>query len=433
MGKYFFLIGTLLILLLFLAAGISYAWDFNIIGTIRETFDDNIRAIPETYLEKKKYDFISELLLGLGLRHEGKTYTLDLMGHVNQQIYARHFGLTNNNQDVELNLTKNFSELVSFEVTEVFQNYPEPDRFEVLFGNSEGRMRYWRNNFSLTGIFEANKYYMIRLIYTNQFSKYFYTRTRLWYIERFFYRSYMNQDLKYSLVNTARMQHEIHWDSSNYTYIFYEYQWTKSYPGGILQVHRPGVGYRHDFTRQLYIEGRISPDFVFSPNNTRGNVTAYGVQVLIPPSTPYDVSLYAYLMVSHDVDQKTNAQLNFTYQNSILANNADPTTNWLIAGNLTRQIIDRLLFTSSIFYGQSYIFATKTTDRLIGLSISSTYEFTEHISATIAYNFTWNYSYVTGYRLFGGYVYSNGAYVKEISGYYRNRVSIAVNGTWGDR
>jgi len=430
MGKHFPLMGALLTLLLFSAAGISLAWEFNIIGTIRETFDDNIRAIAETPLQKKKYDYITEVLVGLGLRHEGKTYTFDLMGHVNQQIYARHFGLTNNNQDVRLRLTKNFSELVSFEFTDIFQNYPEPDRFEVLFGNSEGRMRYWRNEFSLTGVFEANKYYTIRLVYMNQFSKYFYTRTRQWHLERYFFRSYINQDLKYSMVNAARMHHEIHWDSSNYTYIFYEYQWTKSNPGGILQVHRPGLGYRHDFTRQLYIEGRISPDFVFPPNSPRSNISVSGVQVVIPPSTPYDISLYAYLMVSHDVDQRTNASLNFTYQNSILANNSDPTTNWFITGNVTRQIFERFSFASSLFYGESYIFARKTKDRLIGLSATATYEFTEHISATIAYNFAWNYSYVTGYRLFGGYVYSNGAAVREISGYYRNRVSLALNGTW---
>lgn len=135
-------------------------------------------------------------------------------------------------------------------------------------------------------------------------------------------------------------------------------------------------------------------------------------------------------MVSHDVDQRTNASLNFTYQNSILANNSDPTTNWFITGNLTRQIFDRFSFASSLFYGESYIFARKTIDRLIGLSASATYEFTEHISATVAYNFTWNYSYVTGYRLFAGYVYSNGAAVQKISGYYRNRVSLALNGTW---
>ncbi|MBP7736591.1 MAG: hypothetical protein KA369_11505 [Spirochaetes bacterium] len=430
MGKLFSLIGALVILLLFSAAGISYAWEFNIIGTIRETFDDNIRAIAETPLQKKKYDYISEILIALGLHHEGKTYTLDLMGHVNQQIYARHFGLTNNNQDAALNLTKAFSELVSFQISEVFQNFPEPDTFENLFGTSEGRMRYWRNNFNLTGIFEANKYYLIRLIYTNSFSKYFYTRNSRWYTERFFYPINLNQDLKYSLVNTARMQHEIHWDSSNYTYLFYEYQWTRSYPGGILQVHRPGVGYRHDFTRQLFIEGRVSPDFVFSPHNTRGNITALGVQYVIPPSTPYDISLYTYIMVSHDVDQRTNASLNFTYQNSVLANNADPTTNWRIDGNITRQIFDKLLFTSSAFYGEVYIFTTKTTNRLVGLSVSATYEFTEHVSATMSYNFTWNYAYVAGYSLIGGYVYSNGAAIQGITGYYRNRVSLALNGTW---
>lgn len=429
MVRHFSLIGASL-LLLFSAAGVSFAWDFNILGSIRETFDDNIRAIAETPLRKKQYDFISELMVGLGLRQEGKTYTLDLMGHVRQQVYARNLPLSNNNQDVTLNLTKNFSELVSFQVSDVFQNFPEADTLDSRFGFTEGRMRYIRNSFNMTGVFETNKYYTIRLIYSNVFSKYYYTRTRQWHIERFLYRAYFNQDLKYSLNNLARMQHEVHWDSSNYSYIFYEYQWTKSYPGGILQVHRPGVGYRYDFTRQLYIEGRISPDFVFTPRVTRHTVTVYGVQFFIPPATPYDISLYAYLMLSHDVDQRTNAQLNFTYQNSILANNADPTTNWRIQGNLTRAIVDRVTLRANLFYGESYIFTRKTTNRLAGFSLSPTFEFTEHISASLSYDFTWNYAYVTGPRLIGGYVLFIRTPVKEVTGYYRNRVSIAVNGTW---
>ncbi len=366
----------------------------------------------------------------MGVRQEGKTYTLDLMGHVNQQIYSMYFGLTNNNQDVTLNLSKSFSELITFQITDIFTNYPEPDTFAALFGNTYGRMRYWRNGFNLTGTFEANKHYMIRIVYSNQFSKYFYTHTRQWYINNYISMNYSNQELKYSLNQGARIQHEVHWDSSNYSYLFYEYQWTKSFPGGVLQVHRPGIGYRHDFTKQLYIEGRVAPDIVFPPTIRRTSITAFGTQIYLSSGTPYDVSLYAYIMLGHNIDQRTNAALSFTYQNSVLANNADPTTNWQIQGTLSRNIIDKLMLTSSIFYGQAYLFTSKTTIRLFGFSISPAFEFTENISMSVSYSFTLNYSHISGQRIPGGYVLSNTTFLKQDTGYYRNRASIGVNASW---
>lgn len=403
-----------------------FAWEFILEGEVRETFDDNIESTVETVFEKKKYDFITGMILGLGVRNEGKTYTLDIIGHVRQQIFARHFDLTNNNQDITVNLNKAFSELISFTINDSFHHYPEAERFEDLFGNVQGRTWYWSNNFGLNGILEVNKYYMISINYTNQFSKYFYTRTRQYYLNNYFYSNYSNQNLEYSFTQTARMQHEFHWDSSNNIYIFYEYQWTEQNLNGIFQTHRPGIGYHHDFTRQLFVEVRISPDIVLPPHDIRTLYSVYGIQMLISPQELYYITLYTYAALSNDVDEQTNATLSFTYQNSIIANSADTTTNWQIAGDVTRQLLDRLSFTSSIFYGQAYFYASRSTNRLFGFSLSIAYEFTEYVSGSIGYDFTLNNMHQDGYGLFRGYVWYNGAYIRENSGYLRNRATIGI-------
>ena len=405
----------------------TLAVDFILQGVIRETFDDNINSIVETPFEKKKYDFITEAVVGLGIRHEGKTDTLDIVGHVFQQVYAKNFKeknkFKNNFQDITLDYTKAFSEVVSFHVIDVFQNYPEPDRFEALFGNAQGRMRYWRNNFNFLGTIEITSLYTISLQYLNQFSKYFYTRPMSSYLSNFYSGISVDQKVNMSLMQIAQIRNELHWDAANNSFIFYEYQWSKPYPGKLLQVHRPGVGYRHDFTRQLFIEGRVAIDIVLPSYYVRYRVNAYNQQIIKSPRT-YQ-TLFANLILSNNVDKKTNASLSFTYQNSILANTLDAATNWQILGDVIRHIFPRVLLTSSVFYGEGYIYATNATNRLFGINLSLAYELTEHISAAVYYNFILNYTHVTGNYITAGYVWNNRVgYAKEDTGYYRNRASL---------
>jgi len=434
---------SIIAFMIFSAIGISYGWKFIIQGQIQETFDDNINSTVESPLnpiqylsnpvtafvaprEKKMWDFITEPKVGLGIRHEGKTDTLDLIGHIFLQIYSKNYLLFNYYEDATLNYTKAFSELVSFQITNVFQHYPEPDRFEVLFGTTQGRMHYLTNTVNINSLFEVSTHYFINIGYTNQYSKYFYTHTTESYVYDFYNANFINQDLKFSLMHHAVMRHEIHWDSANNTYIFYEYEWMKQNPGGITQVHRPGLGYRHDFTKQLYIEGRAGLDFTFPYHNIRGNINAYSVQLLISPPELYYMTPYFNVILSNDVDIKTNAKLTFTYQNQVMNNTDGTITNWQILGDVTRYVLPRLSLTSSIFYGQGVFYARKTLNRLFGLSISTAYDITEHISAYVSYNFTLNYNHVNGYRIAHNLVWNNGGYVRENSGYIRNRVSVGV-------
>jgi len=460
---------SIILFIIFSFIGITYGWKLIVQGEIRETFDDNINSTIETPLnlfqfitnplttfissrDIQRWDFITEPMFGLGIQHEGKTYTLDIIGHIYVRAYSIYYKLFDHYEDATLKYIKSFSELIYFQVTDVFQHYPEPARFEVLFGTMLGRMQYLRNTVNCTGLFEVNTHYRIRLDYTNQYSKYYYTHTTQSYVNDAYRGTTLNQNLKYSLMHGAQMRHEILWDSANNTYIFYEYNWMNQVPGGIAMVHRPGVGYRHDFTKQLYIEGRVAPDFIFPSRNIRISISAYGSQILIPPSfnfpylnyyiqpltlyllvnwltkefIPYNISLYAYLTLSNDIDEKTNARLTFTYTNRILDNAADTITSWQILGDINRYVLPRLSLKASVFYGEGSHYAQNTLNRLFGLSIQTGYDITEYISMFVSYNFTLNYNHVYGYKIANDIVWNNGMYAREDSGYLRHRVSIGV-------
>jgi hypothetical protein len=482
MHKSLLLKSSIILIVIFSVISVTYGWKLVVQGRVQETFDDNIHSTIETrrnlfqFLTNplstfissrdiKRWDFITEPMFGLGVQHEGKTYMLNIIGHIYARIYNQYYQLSNYYEDATLNLTKAFSDQISFQVTNVFQNYPEPARFEVLSGNMLGRMQYLRNNVNCMGLFEVNPHYMIRLEYTNQYTIYYYTHTGTSRANDMYRGTPLNQNLKHSIMHDAQMRHEIHWDSANNTYLFYEYEWINQSPVGIPKVyspsivsmvHRPGIGYRHDFTKQLYIEGRVAPDIVFPSHVIRISVTAYGGRLIIPPSihypylqyynniqppglylwvnektreiTPYYISFYAYLTLSNDVDEKTNARLTFTYMDRILDNAADTISSWEIVGDMTRYILPRLSLTASVFYGQGSYYAQRTTNRLFGFNISFAYDIVEYVSAFVTYDFTLNYNHVDGYRvpLVHNLVWDNGAYMLENSGYLRHRATIGV-------
>lgn len=409
----------LTIILLFSVIGISFSWELLLQGRIRETFDDNIASTAYD----KRYDFISEFMFGLGVHHEGRTQTLDIIGHVIQQIYSINFGLTNNAQDAALNYILSLTDNVTFHVNDVFNNYPEPVQYEVLFGSTHGRMKYYRNSFNFTGTFDITTHFSINILYNNQYSKYFYTHT---YQDRFYeYLVGINnlRNLDSSLVHIARFQNEIHWDSSNITFIYYAYEWIKQVPGGVSQIHRPGVGHRYNITTQLYAELRVAPDIIF-PSQDRIN---YDLTTLIRGIEEYHVRPFIMFSLVNDVDQRTNASLTFTYQTSIMTNSRDALDNWQINGNLIRQLFPRFLLTSSIFYGQGVSYTNHTTNRLFGITLSGAYQFVEHFSAFLTYDFTWNNTEVNGLRVGNNWVIYNGGYYNANSGYWRNRVSIGIS------
>jgi hypothetical protein len=418
------LFGCLLVFILpaLFSIRILYAWDNILQGQVRETYDDNITSAAYG----RENDFISEFMVGIGVRNEGKVQVLDVLGHVFQHVYAVHPGLSNNYQDLTVNYTRNISEHTSFRFSNIFQNFPDPDRFEILFGNSSGRMRYIRNNFDSGISIEINKHYAVILGYSNQFMNYYYKHTRRYYLDNIMRGVYINRQIRHSLTQTFTMRHEFIFNSSNAVFINYSYLLANYYPGLASQSHTPSLGYRHNFTNQLYFECMAAPE-ISIPARTRD----YTVNGMIDSyrrrnKEKTDVSLYALVSLVDEIDQRTSLRLWFMRQNTVLSHMAQNMLNWQFGCDMNRQIFPRLSIVGSLFYGQGIIYSTDTNVRLFGLRLSGSYDFTDHISGAVFIDHILNYTYLSGYRLNSKYIIRNAVIQRSSFGYSRNRLSLAL-------
>lgn len=326
-------------------------------------------------------------------------------------------------EDATLHYTKMFSENVNLLISDTFQHYPEPDRYQRSFGITEGRVDYFNNNFAIDGIFTVNAHYRFTAGYSIQYMKNQYKKNWQYYYN-LINNNFIDRNIDHTLSQMARTQHEVHWDSSNYTFVFYDYSWIQQNLGGVSHIHTPGLGYRHSFTNQLYAECRVAPDFLVPYNDIR--LTMNPVQYYLASINPLYIRVFAFLTLVNDVDDRTTASLSFTYRTSIMENINDMFTSWQISGDFTRQVFTRLMVQASIYYGQGFYVHRNTTNRLFGFAPSVAYVFTENFSIRVWYDLSVNYTHVDGYRVLGGYVYNRNGFEVADSGYVRNRISIGA-------
>ncbi|MBN2157876.1 MAG: hypothetical protein JW807_00670 [Spirochaetes bacterium] len=430
------------IVLIMAAPRICSAWELVANGYLRETFDDNINATVEvpinpylfasnpamiffTRQERILWDFISEVMASLGVHHEGKTQVLDIQGRFRSQVYGKNFKeMTNYSEDAALFYTMALSDLATLHVIDNFQHYPEPDRYEREFGITEGRLSYYGNTITIGGTFTITPHYAFTLEYVNQYFKNEYRVN--WRSRAIEYANYnlIERPVDSSIMHAARTQQEMHWDSHNYSFLFYEYTWMQHYPGGVSQTHTPGAGHRLNFTSQLYAEVRVAPEFLLPYHDPLGGVNI--LQSILAPWQYLYISLYTQASLVNEVDRKTVASLIFTYRTSIRDNSIDIFSNWQISGDFTRHIFSRLVLSASIFYGQGFYITRRETNRFFGLAPSVAYEFNEHLSGRIWYELSVNYTRVDGLRLSRGYVFNSRGYAVAFSGYTRNQLSIGI-------
>ncbi|MDM7987073.1 MAG: hypothetical protein QUS13_07055 [Smithella sp.] len=410
----------------------ALAIDLVLAGTAQEIFDDNILSVAESDLQEKNFDFITELMLRIGMRIEKQTQELELSGTVYQEIYSMNFCLTNNYQDATAIYTIQPLETISFMVIDRFQNYPEPETFERLFGIQQGRMRYWANDCGFTARFVMTNHYTMILNYSNLYTRYFYTKTWGSRLAGYLANTYINRDIRHSFSHNANMRHEVEWDSSNVTSLYYEYSWFSQTPGGISQVHNPGAGHRYSITPQLHVEARIGPTFLFPYYSDLHRLDTYSIREY-QTHKPYYVALFSSGMVTQEVDNRTTLRLTFVYQNSIIDNIMDNFRNWQIAGSIDRQLFNRINLSANIFYGEGELAQQNRKTRLLGISIAPAYEIIEHLTANLSYEFTYNASQLSaewGMHPYRGFTFNNGLISRAATRYMRNRVSIGVRGEY---
>ena len=351
----------------------AYTWDFVLQGTLSETFDDNVNASADD----QEYDFLTNLTAGIGVEHEGKTYTFSLLAHVYQDIYARDTSLTNNSQDITVTINKQFTELTGFSINNVFHHYPEPRTYNYAFGLTGGRNTYFNNTTTCSFQTQPLRVFHLEASYIYGFTK------------------YQNDELIDSRNHTASGTLGYHWSSAHFTYASYSYTYTLYDTNEKIPLHSAFLGHTMYFTRQLYANVHAGADY----SVTDAGAT-YGPNIL--------------LSLIDDIDENNQLNLTFAYGQSLNPYDDEVFENWNISLNFTRQVLERLHFALSAFYGQGEYRESGTRNSLLGLTTNLSYEIKENIFGSVSYNLSRN-----GTRLENA----------EETAYFRNRITISLGAT----
>lgn len=340
----------ILLLILFLVNFVS-AMEIILQGSVNETYDDNINtsgSAPES-------DWLTNIMLGITARSEVRAFDFDFSGHVYQRLSANHAENSSNSQDLAGSFNKDFSENVSFGISDVFQNYPEAGSFGVLFGRGDDNSGYKSNTANINlNIYLTQKLFLAGM-YTNGIMK---------------NDSYQLSD---SVSHNPGGAIGYSFNTANILRFGYLYQLMKYDNGEKIRGDSGYAQYEKYFTKQL--RSLILAGYDYIDSDQGQSLSKRWMASLID-----------------DVDE-TN-QLNITYEYGSAISNIlnDILKNWTIRGTLSRQISNRVIMNMSIFYGEGTYEISGIKDKLFGASVNAAYIVTDFINLDIGYIFTWSSS-----------------------------------------
>lgn len=337
--------------------------DVLLIGSINEMYDDNI-----TYTkEDQRDDFITNLILGLGVRYEGKTKTLELIGHTNQEIFSKYHNLNNNSQDLYLHSKNELSRLGRLSLTNVFNHYTEPRSFEYEFGRTAGRYSYYRNRFDITYSRDVSKWLVMNARYFNEINE--------------VTRDYLND----SITNGAGVKVDYSLSYANILSILYDFTYRKFDDGEAVYVHTGAFNYRHYFTSQLYFECQSGLDFikvyVFESYSTEQYIS----------ESYYDKNYTKPLILASlvdEIDKNSRFILLFSKRYYPNIHSEDLSNYWKISCVFERQLLKRLWCSFSAFYGDGEYVFSDTIYKLKGIRTSFSYDLKENLKGSLKYAYT---------------------------------------------
>lgn len=351
-----------ILVLLFAAYDNVDAMDIVFSGGVNETYDDNIMYSDIS----KKSDFITSLLLGVGLIHQSERTDFELSGQVSRNLYYENHKYDNTAEYANLRLRKELSANDRILITDVFNHSIEPRSFAYGFGRTVGIYSYYQNTGVATYTREVTRHFSVNLQYGNQLNK------------------PSSEEINGCNETIVGSQIDYAWNPSNRLSIIYEYMGFHFQPGKNITynydyendatVNSVILAYRFNFTNLLYLEVRAGENFIDSYHFTKYKKPYYSASIV------------------NEIDRNTH--LNITYIRQYLPSLYIPDTmdSRRLSCDLARQILYRFYFMLGAFWGKGLNQANMYSITFFGMSTSLTYEFNENLRFNISYTYINNES-----------------------------------------
>lgn len=341
--------------------------------TMGETYDDNI-----TYAKKEtKEDFITNLGLGMSALYEGKKNTMEMAGHVYQDMYAENSNLDYTSEDVMLNFKSELSQYDRISLIEVFTNTVTPLFFEgpTFSANqqgSNGRIPYYKNRFIIDYARDVSRQLTVKIKYTNDVDA-FESKTLL--------DSYVNKvglETNYLLSSTTTLL---------FTYDFSNRQYEDEKNASINTIAQ---GIRQYITKKLYFDIGGGLDFVNS----------YEEDKFIEP-----IVLSA---LTYDMSENTQLRLSFNKKDDTSPFDKQIANYRRTSLSFTRQVSERLGCALGLSYSEVEYIPSNFEQKVLDASSAFTYDINKHLKGSLTYT------------------YSQSDASVETAGYTKNTVSLGL-------
>lgn len=324
------------------------AFDVNLSGSTRESFDDNITFTKEN----KKEDFITSARVGIEAVYEGKTRGLKLSGSILQNAFLDHTGYNSLAQDFTADFINELSKYDRIFLSDTYSRAQEPRSFEDAFGSTSGRYRIQKNEFSLGYSRDINSQYGLTARYSNAVN------------------TYSRQDMADSYLNSLGLQFGYRESSEFSLSGAYDFTYRHFDPGSHAMTNSLGALARAYLTSRLYLD------------------TSAGISFLNSYDKNSYVKPYLGMAVTDEFDENTKGTISFTKRYDTNAYSQDLFGYWRISCALTRKLTQRLDAECSFFFGDGEYRSLDIRDKLSGINLGLNYDFKDNIRGGLTYSYS---------------------------------------------
>lgn len=322
--------------------------------SVKETYDDNIAFTKKNKLE----DFITYVGFELGMNYVGKTRTFKLTGEITDQIFAKQPSQNNITQYVNLNFTNEFSKRDRISINNVFMHFEAPSSTDVgyfsqQFGRSTGRFEQFQNKFDMTYSKDVSKQISCFVKYANEINVFSGTDQE---------NSLLNRPglgISYSFSPTATI--------FSFLYDFTNIQFENNEDA---TIHTIGPGVRQYITKKLIFDGGTGVDIIDSFDDEKLT------------------KLYLRSALTYIIEEKTQASLYFNKKYDTNPYFASIFNSWGVSASLTRQILERLGGSLTVFYGDGEFVSSDVEQEFFGVNSSLTYRISRVLRGGVTYTYS---------------------------------------------
>lgn len=322
--------------------------------TISETFDDNVTFDND---KNKMQDFITDVGGGVSIKYEGKAKTLELAGNVNSQTFAENNSFNNITQNVTLQFKNEFSEYDRMSLKNVFTHTDAPlfyrdDFFDEQFERTGGRFDSFKNRFTVNYSRDMTRHITLIARYANDMDM------------------FSGIDIPDSFLNKAGAEANYLLSSSTVFFFSYDVAHRQFINGKDALINTITPGIRQYFTKKIYFDGKTGLDLIDS----------FDGENLIKPNIQSSLT--------YEIDENTRAKLLFIKRYETNSYTEDLFNQWRASLLFSRQLLERLGCSLSLFYGDGEFISSDFSRKLMGASPVFTYDINKNLKGNLTYTYS---------------------------------------------